>query len=88
MAELEKKSKDQDFKIFYIITDNDTRHSFGCKYKDIYVRENGDLEIIEDLNRGKEFETMDIQVCFYSPKGKWISYGIYMHSLIYPDEYK
>ena len=49
MAELEKRSKDQDYEMFYVITDNDTRHSFRCDFKDINVRENGDLEIIEDL---------------------------------------
>ena len=88
MAELEKRSKDQDYVMFYVIVEGNIRQSFACKNRSIHIRENGDLEIIEIFNKGKDFEAKRTETCFYSPKGKWISYTTYMHSSIFPNEYK
>ena len=88
MTELEKRSKDQDFEMFSVIVEGDIRQSFACKDRSINIRENGDLEIVEIVHKGKDFEAKRTETCFYSPKGKWISYTIYMHSTIYPNEYK
>ena len=88
MAIKEKRTKDSDVEMFYIITESEMKHSFTIKNKRLHIRENGDLEVKEDLNQGKEFETQHLRTCFYSPAGKWVSYSIYWHSTIFPDQYE
>ena len=55
--------------MFYMITEGDIRQSFACKDRSINIRENGDLEIIEVVNKGKDFEAKRTKLASTVPKG-------------------